>query len=169
MQVKANDLPKAKFWTQVAHQELRKSLLAYMTAQGTVSTDAAQDGVVKVVVNNKMRTVRCYKDKMETVSAPSLVYIEPGPEELMATIFVVLGGKLVVNGTPFIVNGPKAREQASSLQERQLVLATRQKTEIAVYTRVETNMVAKAKRTKFTCSLLFSVLLQPKKFILHPP
>ena len=29
-------------------------------------------------------------------------------------------------------------------------------------------MVAKASRTKFTCSVLYSVLPQPKKFILHP-
>ena len=30
-------------------------------------------------------------------------------------------------------------------------------------------MVAKAGRIEFTCSVLYSVLLQPKKFILHPP
>ena len=57
LQVKAKHLLKAKFWTQAAHQGLRKSLLADRTAQGTVSTDAAQGGVVEVVVTNKMRTV----------------------------------------------------------------------------------------------------------------
>ena len=60
--MKAKDLLKAKFWThaarRVAHQGLRKSLLADMTAQGTQSTDATQDGVVEVVMTNKMRTVR---------------------------------------------------------------------------------------------------------------
>ena len=30
-------------------------------------------------------------------------------------------------------------------------------------------MVSKARWTEFTCSVLYSVLLQPKKFILHPP
>ena len=49
--MKAKDLPKAKLWTQAAHEGLRNSLLANMTAQGTVNTDAAQDGVVEVVVN----------------------------------------------------------------------------------------------------------------------
>ena len=61
-----------------------------MIAQGTVSTDAAQDGVVEVVVNNKMRTVRYCKDKMGTVSAAHLVYSELGPKEPMDTIPVVL-------------------------------------------------------------------------------
>ena len=65
--------------------------------------------------------------------------------------------------------GPNAREQATSRQVRQPVLATWQKAEIAVYCTGETDMVSKASRTKFTCSLLYSVLLQPKKFILHPP
>ena len=51
-----------------------------------------------MVVNDKMRTVRCCKDKMGTVSAAHLVYIELGPEEPMDTILVVLGGKLVVDG-----------------------------------------------------------------------
>ena len=51
----------------------RKRLLADMTAQGTVSTDAAQDAVVEVVVNNKMRAVRYCKDKMGTMSAAHLV------------------------------------------------------------------------------------------------
>ena len=140
-----------------------------MTAQATVSTDAAQDGVVEVVVNNKMRTVRYCKDKMGTVSAAHLVYIELGPEEPMDTIPVVLGGKLMADGTPCIVYGLNAREQATSLQERQPVLAPWQKTEIAVYNTGETDMVSKASRTEFTCSVLYSVLLQPKKFILHPP
>ena len=45
LHLKAKDLLKAKFWTQAAHQGLRKSLLADMTAQGTMSTDAAEDGV----------------------------------------------------------------------------------------------------------------------------
>ena len=139
-----------------------------MTAQGTVSTDAAQDGVAEVV-NNKMRTVRYCKDKMGTVSAAQLAYIELGPEKPMDTIFVVLGGKLVVDGTPCIVYGPNAREQAASLQERHSALATWQKTEMAVYNTGETDMVSKGSRTEFTCSVLYSVLLQPKKFIRHPP
>ena len=46
-----------------------------MAAQGTVSTDAARDGVVEVVVNNKMPKVRYCKDKMGTVSAAHAVYI----------------------------------------------------------------------------------------------
>ena len=79
LQVKAKGLLKVKLWTEVAHQVLRKSLLADMTAQGTVSTDAAQDGVVKVVVNDKMRAVRYCKDKMGIVSAAHLV--ELGPRE----------------------------------------------------------------------------------------
>ena len=133
LQVKAKDLLKANFWTQATHQGLRNSLLADMTAQGTVSTDAAHDGVVEVVVNNKMRTMRYCKDKMGTPSAAHMVYIELGPEEPMDTIPVVLGGKLVADGTPCIVYGPNAKEQVASLQERQLVLATWQKTEIAVY------------------------------------
>ena len=82
---------------------------------------------------------------------------------------MVLGGKLVADGTPCIVYGPNAREYAASLQERQHVLATWQKTEIAVYNKGETDMVAKAIRTGFTCSVLYIVLPQPKKFILHPP
>ena len=55
--MKAKDLLKAKFWTQATHQGLRMSVLADVTTQGIVSTDAAQDGVVEVVVNNKMRTL----------------------------------------------------------------------------------------------------------------
>ena len=86
-----------------------------MTAQGTVSTDAAKDGVVEVVVNTKMRIVRYCKDKMGTVSAAHLVYIELGLEEPMDTIPLVLGGKLVDDGTPCIVYGPNARKQAASL------------------------------------------------------
>ena len=54
LQVKAKDLLEAKFWTQVAHQGLRKRLLVDMTAKGIESTDAAHDGVVEVVANNKM-------------------------------------------------------------------------------------------------------------------
>ena len=156
MHVKSKDLLKAKFWTQVAHQGLRKSLLAGMTAQGAVSTDAARDGVVEVVVNNKMQTVRYCKDKMGTMSAAHLMYIELGPEKLMDMIPVVLGGKLVADGTPCIVYGPNAREQATSLQERQPLLATLQKTEIAVYSTGETDMVAKANRVHMQC--LYSVL-----------
>ena len=83
-----------------AHGALRKSLLAHMTAQGIVSTNAAQDGVVKVVVNNNMTTMRYYKDKTGTVSATHLEYIELGPEEPMDPILVVTGGKLVADGTP---------------------------------------------------------------------
>ena len=120
-------------------------------------------------MNNKMRTLRYYKDKMGTVSAAHAVYIELAPEEPMDTILVVLGGKLVADGTPCIVYGPNAREQAASLQKRRPVLATWQKTEIAVYSTGETDMVAKACRSEFTCSVLYSVFLQPKKFILHPP
>ena len=92
------------------------------------------------------------------MSAAHLVYIELGPEEPMDTIPVLLGSKLVVDGTPCILYGPNAREQAASLQERQRVLATWQKTEIAVYSTGETDMVAKASRTEFTCSVLYSVL-----------
>ena len=151
--MKAKDLLKAKFWAQTT-QGLRKSLLADMTAEGTVSTGGAQDGVVEVVVNNKIWTVRQSKDKMGTLSVAHLVYIELGPSEPMDTIPVVLGGKLVADGTPCIVYGPNARMQATSLQERQLVLATWQKTEIAVYSTREKDMVAKASRTEFTCSVL---------------
>ena len=157
--MKAKDLLKAKLWTQAAHHGLRKSLLADITAQVTVSTDAAQNGVVEVVVNNNMWTLRYCKDKMGTVSAAHLVYIELGPEEPMDTIPMVLGGKLVADGTPCIVYEPNAREQSASLHERQPALALWRNTE----------MVSKASRTEFTCSILYSVLLQPRKFILHPP
>ena len=81
-----------------------------------MSTDAAQDGVVEVVVNNKMRTLQYCKDKMATVSAAHLVYLELGPQEPMDMIPVVLGGTLVADGTPCIVYGANAREQAASLQ-----------------------------------------------------
>ena len=116
-----------------------------------------------------MRTVGYCKDKMGTVGAAHLVYIELGPEEPMDTIPMLLGGKLVADGTPCSVYGPNAREQAASLQHRQLVQTMWQKTEIAVYCTGETDMVAKASRTKFTCTVLCSVWLQPKKFIPHPP
>ena len=71
---------------------------------------------------------------MGTLCVAHLVYIELGPEEPMDTIPVVLGGKMVGDGTPCIVYGPNAnaREQAASLQERQPVPATWQKTKIAV-------------------------------------
>ena len=85
-----------------------------MTMEGTVSTHAAEDGVVEVVVN-KMRAMRYCKDTMGTMSAAHLVYIELGLEEPMGTIPVVLGGKLVADGIPCIVYGPNAREQAASL------------------------------------------------------
>ena len=71
-------------------------------------------------------------------------------------------------GPPCIVYGPNARE-ATSLQERPPVLATWQKTEIAVYSIGETDMFVEASRTEFTCSVLYSVLPQPNKFILHSP
>ena len=71
--MKAKDLPKANFWTQAAHQGLSKRVMANMIAQGTVSTVAAHDGVVEVVVNNKMRTTRYCEDKMGTLSAAHLV------------------------------------------------------------------------------------------------
>ena len=57
LQLKAKDLLKAKFWTQAAHQALGKSVLAAITAQGTVSRNAAEHGVVVVVVNENMRIV----------------------------------------------------------------------------------------------------------------
>ena len=87
----------------------------------------------------------------------------------MDTIPVVLEGKSVAHGTPCNVYGVTAREHATTLQKRPRVFATWQQTEIAVYNTRETDMVSKASRTKFTCSVLYSVLLQPKKFILHPP
>ena len=114
--------------------------------------------LVKVVVNNKIRTVLHCKDNMGTVSVAHLVYIELGPEEPMVMILVVLGGKLVDDGTACIMYGPNRREQAASLQERPLVLATWQKTKIAVYNTGETDMVSKPGRTEFTCSVLYSVL-----------
>ena len=43
------------------------------------------------------------------------------------------------------------------------------KDEIAVHSKGEAGMVANASWTEFTCSVLYSMLLQPKKFILHPP
>ena len=86
-----------------------------MTREGSVSTDATKDGVVEVVVNNKMRVVRCCKDKIGTVSVAHLVYIELGHDEPLDTIPMVLGGKLVADGTRCIVYGSNAREQAASL------------------------------------------------------
>ena len=82
---------------------------------------------------------------------------------------MVLGGKLVADGTPCIVYGPNTREHAASLQERPLVLSTWQKTKIVVYNTGETDMVANTSLTEFPCSVLYAALLQPKKFILHAP
>ena len=48
-------------------------------------------------------------------------------------------------------------------------MATWQKTEIAVYNTGETDMVVKGSVTEFTCCVLYSVLLQPKKNTLHAP
>ena len=115
LQVKAKDLLKAKFWTQAAHQGLRKNLLANMSGQGTMSTDAAQDNPnpnhgVEVVVNNKMRAGRYCKDKRGIVSAAHVVYIELEPKEPMDKILVVQRGKLVGDGTPCIVYGRNARK-----------------------------------------------------------
>ena len=107
--MKAKDLLKAKFWTHATHQGLRKSMLVGMTAQDTLSTDAAQDGVVEVALNKKMQTMRYCKDKMRTVTAAHMVYIELGPKEPMNTIPVVLGGTLVAHGIPCIVYGPNAK------------------------------------------------------------
>ena len=58
--------------------------------------------VVQVVMNNKVRTVPYCKDNMGTLSAAHLVYIEYALEEPMDTILVVLGGKLVAHGTPYM-------------------------------------------------------------------
>ena len=49
------------------------------------------------------------------------------------------------------------------------LLATSTKTEVVVYSTGETDMVANVNRNEFTCTVLYVVLLQPKKFILHPP
>ena len=96
-----------------------------------------------MVVNNKMRVVRYCKDKMGTVSVAHVVYIELGYDEPMDTSPVVVGDKLVADGTPCIVYGPNAREQAASLPERQPMQATWQKTDIAMDSTRETNMVSK--------------------------
>ena len=52
---------------------------------------------------------------MGTVIAAHLEDIELVPEEVMDNILVVLGGKMVGDGTPCIVYGPNARENAASL------------------------------------------------------
>ena len=52
----------------------------------TVGTDATEDGVVEVLVNKKMRAVRCCKDKTGTVSAARLVYIGLGHDEPTTTV-----------------------------------------------------------------------------------
>ena len=81
--------------------------------RGTLST--TQDGVVEVVVNNKMRAVRYRKDKVGTVNAARFVDLELGNDDLMGTTVLLLGGKLVADRTPSVVYGPNAREQGASL------------------------------------------------------
>ena len=54
---------------------------------------------------------------------------------------------------------PKARKQAASRHERRPVLVTWHKTEIAVYSTREADIVAKASWTQFTCNFLYSVWL----------
>ena len=115
-----------------------------MTADVGVGMDAAHDGVIEAVATNKTRTVRHCKNKIGPVSAGHLIYIQLGPEKAIDTIHVVLGGKLVANEIPCIVYWPNTRAKAASLQERQPLLATWQKTEIAVFSIGETDMVPKA-------------------------
>ena len=103
------------------------------------------------------------------MSAARLVYIELEAEKPMYTKAALLGGKMVAKRTPCIVLGLNTREHTAWLQESQAELATRPKTDMAVYSTKEMDMVARANRNEFTRNDVYTLLVQPKKLIPHPP
>ena len=74
---------------------------------------------------------------------------------------IVLGGKLVVDGTPCIIYKTNSRLQATSLKEQQHVLGTWEKSKIALHYSGEEELFLKEERIRTLATLCMWCFCSP--------